>query len=267
MIQSIKKIAISLGLLSIFAIPSLAQCTLPNSAFQGGEFLQYDLYFKYGLINTKAGNASLRTTSTTYNGQSAYRIDMLTKSTGVVDAAFSVDDTLKAFVNTGLAPLAFFKYAHEDGDYNVERINYTYANNAVSISTTRTKNGKHRYTETINTNQCTYDFVSVVSFARALNYPAMKNGNRTRISFISGKKRQNMDIVLQGTETIKANDGKKYSCYKLSLVTSDDAFQNKKEAMKIYLSADSNRIPIRIESSLKIGSMRVILKRSQGLKN
>ena len=261
------RFAIAAALVTLPVLSALSQCTLPNNAFQGGEVLQYDLYYKYGLIYTKAGSASLKTTSTTYKGQSAYKMNMLARSTGIVGAAFSVNDTLNAYINTGLAPLYFEKFAHENDDYNVEKISYNYVNNAVKISTIRHKNGNQRHNLTLDSNQCTYDFVSVVALARVLNYGSMSNGAKTRIRFISGKEQQNMDIVFQGTENMKASDGNTYNCYKLSLVTSDNAFQNKKEAMKIYLSADPNRIPVRIDSALKVGTMRIILKSFKGLKN
>ncbi len=53
-----KKIAWIVLIVSAFlSLNAKAQCKINNTFFQAGEELTYDLYFKYGLINTKAGTA------------------------------------------------------------------------------------------------------------------------------------------------------------------------------------------------------------------
>lgn len=258
---------ITLCITTFSTTKSQAQCTLKNDAFQAGESLQYNLYFKYGLIYKNAGWATLKAANAKYSGKSGYKVDMISATTGVVRKMFPMNDTLTSYISKELTPLAHFKRAHEEGDFNSEDIYYTYSNNKVNIRTTRHKNGEFRFDDKLTVNDCTYDMMSVIYFVRALDFKNMKQGTRTRVNFITRKDRENMEIVLNGTEKIKAGDDKTYNCYVLSLVTSDDAFKNKKEAMKIYLSADDNRMPVRIDSSLKFGSMRVILKSYKGNKH
>lgn len=52
-----------------------AQCEKENIAFQSGEKITYDLYFKYGVINAKAGIGTLNTTTTNLNGKTVYKMD------------------------------------------------------------------------------------------------------------------------------------------------------------------------------------------------
>jgi hypothetical protein len=108
--------------------------------------------------------------------------------------------------------------------------------------------------------------VSVIYFARNLNYTDMQPGSATSLAFISDKTLQNMKLVYKGMEEMKGNDKKNYNCYVLSLVSTDKAFKDK-ESMKIYISADANRLPVRIDSGLKVGTMRVFISGSQGLRN
>ncbi|MFV0469974.1 MAG: DUF3108 domain-containing protein [Dysgonomonas sp.] len=267
MTQPINRFIALLSIILLAGSTIQAQCTYTNNTFQGGETLQYDLYFKYGLVYTKAGSGYLQTTDSKYSGKEAYKMDLITASSGALRKLFELNDTLSCYMSKQLTPLAYFKNAHEGGDYTKEKLYYSYANSKVNISTTRHKNGDKKFSDNLTVDQCTYDFLSVVFFARALNYSGMKVNSRTRISFISGRDRQNMDILYEGTENIKANDSKTYKCYKLSLITSDNAFQNQKEAMKIYITADENKVPVRMDTSLKIGSMRVMLRSSKGLRN
>ena len=39
-----------------FTFDANAQCDIVNTAFNSGENISYDLYFNYGLINTRAGD-------------------------------------------------------------------------------------------------------------------------------------------------------------------------------------------------------------------
>ncbi|MDH6353846.1 hypothetical protein M2132_000163 [Dysgonomonas sp. PH5-45] len=265
-----KKLINHIVLLTVMLIATgsqiMGQCKIDNTFLLAGETLQYDLYYKLGL-SPKAGWGTLRTVNTTYNGQNAYKMDLITASTGFARKIFSLNDTLTSYMSKDLSPLAYYKRAHEDDDFTDERMTYKYSGNTVSITSTRYKNGKLRFTKSFNANQCTYDMLSVVFYARSLDYSKMAKGTRSRINFLSGKTRQNMEIVYKGAETIKANDGRKYKCYKLVLITSDDAFKNQSEAMTIYISNDANRLPVRIDTGLKVGAIRVILKKVSGTRH
>lgn len=103
-------------------------------------------------------------------------------------------------------------------------------------------------------------------YARTLNYSSMKKGDEVTVESMSGRKKVKMVIEHDGKEKMKANDKKEYNCIKLILSISDDAFTDKEEAMRVYITDDKNRMPVRLDSQLKIGSTRAILKSYKGNK-
>ncbi len=254
-----------------FVMPTVwinAQCPIENSFFQSGEELTYDLYFKYGLINMKAGGVStLKTQSEKYNNKAALKMTMTAKSVGMANKVFTLSDTLICYMTNDLIPLAYIKNAHEGDEHSIENVSYDYSSFPVNIKAKLIRNGKLRFDEAITSESCIYDMMSIVYYARTLDYSSMKKGDKTTTLFLSGKNKVNMDIEYHGTENIEANDGNKYNCIKLVLVINDKAFEDKKEAMKVYITNDNNRIPVRIDSKLKIGSTRVILKSIKGNKH
>lgn len=262
-----KKATIILILSVLFSLSIGAQCKLNNTFFQAGEELTYDLYFKYGIISKKAGTSSLKTVSERYNNVDAYKMTLLARSSGAVRKIFNLDDTLSCYTTKDLVPLAYMKNALEGDDYTVERVRYNYDGQGVTLNAKRTKNGKFRFDETIKSTSCIYDMMSVVFYARTLDYSGMRKGQTTKVDFISGKKKVNMIIEYDGIETVEANDDKKYSCIKLVLSIMDDAFSDKKEAMKVYITNDDNHMPVRLDSKLKIGSTRAMLKSYRGNKH
>jgi len=252
--------------LFIIALPLWikAQCPIENRYFQAGEELSYDLYFKYGLVNTKAGTSTLKTVSEKYNNKDALKMIMTAKSTGMANKLFTLSDTLICYLTKGLIPLVYIKNAHEGSEHSKENVIYDYSQSKVTIKAKLIRNNKLRFDETITSDNCIYDMMSIVFYARTLDYSSMKKGDKRSTLFLSGKNKVNMDIEYHGSEDMDANNGNKYNCIKLVLVINDKAFEDKKEAMTVYVTNDNNRIPVRIDSKLKIGSTRVILKSIKG---
>lgn len=267
----INKITIRLIiLLSIFTFSSIqlkAQCEVYNNSFKGGEFLEFDLYFKYGLIYTKAGNSTLSVYDAKYKNKDAYKLMLTANSVGAAKAVFSISDTLTSYTTKSVVPLAYLKHAHEGGDYRTENATYDYSSGKVKLRNINKKNNRLRYDTTLVANGCMYDMLSIVYYSRTLDYDNMKKGDQVTVSFLSGRKKVNMHIEHHGFESVSANDGRKYNCIKLVLMINERAFEDKNEAMKVYITDDLNRIPIRIDSKLKVGSTRALLRSYRGQRN
>ncbi|MFR9165391.1 MAG: DUF3108 domain-containing protein [Dysgonomonas sp.] len=255
-------------IISVICLHTLnAQCKIDNIYFQSGEVLEYDLHFKWGLISKKSGWAKLKTLDAKYNGQDVYKISLSSASTGTARSFFKLNDTISCVLTKDLVPLAFTKDAHEDDDYTKERVTYNYSDGKIKTRSVRHKNGNFKFDETFETKDCIYDMMSIVFYARTLDYGHMRKGDKVNVNFISGKKRLKMTIVHDGTEKLKVGDDNKYNTIRLVLKISDDAFENSEEAMKVYITNDNNRLPIRIDSKLKVGNARVILKSFKGNKH
>jgi len=262
-----KKIAVvALILLTSLSLNAQTQCKVDNKYFQAGEQLTYDLYWKKGFVNMKAGHSTLNTVSQTYNGQDAYKTTLTAKSSGMVDKVFFINDTLSAYYTKQIVPLAFYKNAEEGKNHTIENMTYAYSGGKVNVHTKRVRDGEQKFDENITVNSCVYDMVSVVLYARTLDYSGMKKGDEKRVDFITGKKKAYMIIEHGGIENVKANDDKTYSCIKLVLSIQTEAFEDKEESMKVYITNDNNRLPVRLDTKLNFGSTRAMLKSYRGNK-
>ena len=251
-------------LFSIFSYTMSGQTKIKNNAFKAGEKLTYDLYYKYGILNMKGGRATLNTESTTYNGKEAYKLTLHASTSGLVNSIFSVDDTLTSYMNKDLVPQLFIKGASEGNDYTRERQLYSYQNGKTSIRSIRYRNGAFSFDENIVTDRCTYDMMSILAYARTLDYSKMQRGENTQVQFITGKRLVNMYIRYMGTSQMKVNNGKSYEAVELSLMILDDAFVDQEEAMRVWITNDENKLPLQIHTNLKVGEMRSVLKDFSG---
>lgn len=264
------RITITTILFFLFAFSSMplkAQCEANNNSFKEGEFLEFDLYFRYGLIYTKAGISTLSVADVKYKNKDAYKMMLTANSVGAAKVVYSLADTLTSYTTKHIVPLAYQKDAHEGSDYRTERATYDYSSGKIRLRNINKKNNSLRYDTTLVSDKCIYDMLSIVYYARTLDYNKMKKGDQVTVSFLSGRKKVNMNIEHHGFESVQANDGRKYNCIKLILAINERAFEDKNEAMKVYITADPNHIPIRIDSKLKVGSTRALLKSYKGQRN
>ncbi|WP_298653842.1 DUF3108 domain-containing protein [uncultured Proteiniphilum sp.] len=263
-----KTISIVIVLFSLFTFMQVsAQCKLTNTAFASGEDIRYDLYLNFGFLNARAGRGSLSVTEANYRGENAYKMVMLLNTSGLAGNIYTVNDTLTSFIDKDLRPLLFTKEAFEGRDYSVERQSYIYEGNKLKIRAFRIWNGEEQFDEVVSSDQCTYDYLSVLPYIRNLDYTGMKPGDRHPIRFISGRKSVNMYVNYQGISSVKANNGEKYEVINLSLTILDEAFSNQKDALKASITNDKNRIPVIIDTTLKIGSVRAVLRDVSGVRH
>jgi hypothetical protein len=247
--------------------PAKAQCKLTNTAFKSGENIQYDLYFDFGLLKARAGRGSMQIMDANYRGENAYKTVMMLNTSGLAGNLYTVNDTLTSYIDHDIRPLLFTKEAFEGKDYSVERQSFTYKEGKISIRALRSRNNVERFDEVVTTDQCTYDYLSVISYVRNLDYTDMKVGNRHYIRFISGKKPVDMYVNYLGPSSVKTNDGKTYNVINISMTIHDDAFTNPKEALRASITNDENRLPVIIDTSLKMGSVRAVMRHVSGMRH
>ena len=252
---------------SMLSHVAFGQTKIVNKAFDAGEKLTYDLYYKYGLINVKGGKSTLNTESTVYNGKDGYKLTLNASTGGLINSIYTIEDTLTSYIDKDMVPLLFTKGAAEGKDYTRERQIYKYQNGKTSIRAIRYRNGVLSFDENIITDRCTYDMMSILAFVRTLDYSKMQRGHNTQVQFLSGRRLVNMYIRLLGRSSIKVNNGKSYEAMELSLMILDKAFVDQEEAMRVWITDDENKLPLKINSKLKIGEMQVVLKDFSGIKH
>ena len=107
---------------------------------------------------------------------------------------------------------------------------------------------------------------------KLLNFP-LKIGNRwtARLHIQEGwgdwedtHKYSEYEIV--DRETIKTDLGK-IECYKLRPQLVVDRVFKDEDDMTIWVSADANKIPIRVQANIYVGSVKVDITKASGLKN
>lgn len=247
-----KRLIFSIFILVLASANWISAITLPN------EDLKYKVTYKWGLINTQAGRATLSLRS---DGKK-YKSTLIARTEPWADRIFSIRDTLQGDMNLDFSPIKYVKIAHENGKYIREQIDYTVVGNNYTgnCSRYRIRKGDTDFStelRTISATGTTVDMISVFYYLRTLDFPSMTKDESMRINIFSGKKKELLNIRFEGNKTIEI-DGKKYNTYHLSFKFASEDGKKSSDDIDTWISADNRRIPIKLEGCLPIGKIRCL---------
>ena len=170
--------------------------------------------------------------------------------TGVTNSSydwiFKVRDRYETYIDTAtLKPYKFIRNVQEGNYKKYENITFNHtANTALSTD------GVYKVPN------CVQDIISAIYYARNINFDDYKSGDKIPFSMFMDNEVYNMYIRYLGKETIKTRYGKFRAIKFKPLLVKGNMFEGG-EKMVVYVSDDENKIPVRIESPLVVGSVKV----------
>ncbi len=241
---------------------------MKNAVFQTGEVVNYDVYYNWGLIWMHAGKADFSVQEMMYKKTSAYHLKATGSSLKTFDSFFRVRDTLTSIVDKNtLLPLYAKRVAHEDKYWAQDEFHFTGAGAQTTIiGEHRRKNNQYKK-NTLTYQGTVTDMVTAFYRIRNLDIANMKENSTYSFSIVfdDDQKPFNLNFRYLGKEEIKLRNGKRYRCLKLRPLLMEGNVFKDKQGMTVWISDDENRIPVLIESSIRVGSVKVMLAGTKNL--
>ncbi|WP_372752943.1 DUF3108 domain-containing protein [Labilibaculum sp.] len=229
-------------LLFLFS-PAISRAEYPLRDTEKGEHLRYIIH--YGII--KGGKASLKIKMENIDGKDLYHATLTGKTVGLFNSLYKVKDTYESFIDPkSLLPEKAIRDIREGNYERYNEVVFDRQKNEVNS----TRSGIHKVPVG------TQDILSAFYFAR-VNYfnPDLKVGEVVKIQTFFSDKLFLLQFRFMGYENIDSKIGE-VRCYKfIPIVETGRAFKDKDD-MTIWISADANRIPVRVQFDLFIGSLR-----------
>jgi hypothetical protein len=110
------------------------------------------------------------------------------------------------------------------------------------------------------------DMISSFYFARTVDYSQAKEGDVFEFPCFVDDQVWPLKIKYLGKETIKSDVGK-IRCIKFCPVVQKGRVFKKEEDMTAWISDDKNRIPVRAEAKVLVGSIKMDLTEYSGIAN
>jgi hypothetical protein len=213
--------------------------------FKPGERLTYVL--RWGFIH--AGEAVLEVQPMTeVDGRAAYHFVMTAKSNSFIDAFYKVRDRIDAYADADMQQSLHFKKKQREGNYKRDVvITFDWSKNIAQYE----NRGKKK--DPIPLIPGSFDPLSAFY---AIRHMKMKEGSTISKPITDGKKNVVGEARVVKRETIKV-DGRSYDTFLIipDLKHVGGVFKESENAkMKIWVTADSRHIPVRLKSKVVVGS-------------
>lgn len=263
--------ALRIGILMIVWMAMGANATAQSipvrNRFNPGEITYYDLYFKWGLIMSHAGNASISMQSTTYANKPGYFYRLLFRTGGLFEKVYKMRDTIDNYYSSNMQLLFSQKRVNENDYYLIDDLAFSYGNNRVYAHS-------HRYTpektkiDTVltSTKQYMFDMLASTLYLRSLDWENMQQGDTFPFHVAIGRDRVNIRFRYAGQQIIERSETLKYRTRHFYVDIFDDAFTQSKSAAELWIGDDENHLPVKIRAKLKIGAVEVYYKNAGGLR-
>jgi len=221
-------------------------CAVRNNAFSAGEKLTFKVFYTVAGLYVAAGEASFSNTLETLNNKPVYHIVGDGKTYPFYDGFFKVRDRYESYIDTTtLQPLKFIRNIYEGGYKKYENVTFNKTTNAAI-----TNDGVFKVPT------CIQDVLSAIYYARNIDFNKFKPGDKIPFSLFLDNEVFNMYIRYLGKETVKTKYGKFKAIKFKPLLIKGTIFEGG-EKMTVWVSDDANKIPVRIESPISVGSVKV----------
>lgn len=207
------------------------------------EEMEYIL--RFGFI--KGGKATLVAQKEKLNRQQTIHYHMRGRTTGFVDKIYEVNDVYESWVDTETyLPLKSVRNVREQKYRFYDEITYDHQNDSLFSQ----KSGAKKVPDKVN------DLVSVFFYIRQNQYfDALLKGEKVQIPVFHGDELFMMELILIGNETIETKIGRK-DCYVVSPRVPKGKLFKGSDGLRIYITKDSNRLPIYAEFDLVLGALK-----------
>lgn len=237
---------IALFLSGISSLTAQGFCNISNFAFGDGEQLRYKVYYDASLFYIGAGEVTFTTHLTQFRNKPAWHVVGEGRTFSSYDWFFKVRDRYESYIDTStMLPMKFIRDVNE-GSYSKYNTVDFYHNKDVAVS----RNGTYKIPT------CTQDVISAIYFARNIDFGKYKKGDKIPFSMFLDDEVYQIYIRYMGKETVKTHYGKFHAIVFKPLLIQGTLFEGG-EKMKVWVSDDLNRIPLRINSPITVGSIKV----------
>jgi hypothetical protein len=229
-------------------------CGIRNTAFQAGETTTYKVFYTLG-VYIPAGEATFTVNLDHLNNKPVYHITGEGKTYSFYDNFFKVRDRYETFIDTAsLQPLKFIRNIYEGGYKKFENVSFNQQTN-----TAITSDGVFKVPN------CVQDVISSIYYARNIDFAKYHPGDKVPFTMFLDNETYNMYIRYLGKEEVKTKYGR-FRAIKFKPLLLKGTIFSGGENMTVYVSDDANHLPLRVESPISVGSVKVDMMNYRNLR-
>lgn len=224
-----------------------------NTAFDYGEELYYDV--GYGWIKAGEGHFKIMPRPRYVNGRESYDIKFSVKSLNSLAWIYQVHDRYNTWLDEeGIFPWRYEQHIREGG---YKRDNFAVFDQENNLAMTNR--------DTTEVPDYVHDIVSALYYVRTMELKNVKNDSIIVLNQFYEDSTYTLGIKIHNREIIEVEAGKFKTILIEPLVVEGGLFKSE-GSIKIWISDDEKKIPVKVSTKILIGSVSAELTRYKGIK-
>jgi len=236
-----------------------------NESFTKGERLHFKMTF--GFFTVGRGSAIIEPKAYRINNRDCFKVDVRARTVGMVDWVADVDDQWGSYIDTiALVPHIFYRKIREGRYKKDENTYFDHSNKKIQVEVLDKKTGKPKEPKFYDAPPQIRDMIAGFLYLRIMDFSKIKLNDTILVTGFFEDEFYKMKIVYKGKETVKTKAGK-IRCLMFKPVMPKNQLFDGENSITAYFSDDKNRIPVKIDAEMFIGSAGVELTDYSGLRN
>lgn len=261
-----KRISHILLILFFFSrLDLIAQQNSKNTAFSFGEELQFEVSFGWLVL----ADAKLQVAKKAENQAQKphYKIDVFGKTKGAATLFGKVNDNWGTYLDIE-SMLPTISYRHiEEGNYRKhEKVFFDQKNRKAKIELYDRENKILQEVHEYNVKGPVQDLVSGFYSLRNMKLSELKPGEFIVIKGFFDKEIYNIKLIYEGKDSLETDLGAKETYVFSPQIPQNKLFRGE-YPIKVWVTTDQNKIPVKIKANMFIGSLNLDIKSAKGLRN
>lgn len=245
------------------SISKITDCSQTNTAFNDKEHLVYQVYFNWGLLWLNVAQVTFNVNET----KEGYFITAIGDTYSKYEWLYNVYDEFEVMVDKStLLPKWSIKKTHENDYLKYEK--KIFNQSGKYVESYEGKDKFHLTKKVIPVDDCAQDLLSSLYFVRNFQFQNYRKGKLFDLNIFMDEKLYKLQARYDGSYGYKEVKGLgTFNTIRLSPETVAGQVFSSDKGSFIYATNDLNRIPVIIETKLKVGSLKVILHSAKNLRN
>ena len=249
-------------LLTLLCVVAQAQLYVP------GETLNYRMSYKAKLFpNTEVAKVMIQTTEAELDGKSAYKVYGIGQTAKAFNWIFPVKDAYTIWIDPASMRTMRFEADLKEGDYT-RRSTFIFDQPNGKVYTQWQTKQRPVERRTLEITENGMDAVSLYFNMRSVADDEIKEGFARDLEMVLEDTVRYLSFRYEGREVKRIKNLGRFNTLKFrcKIATSDGyAFTDGTE-FEIWISDDRNKIPLYIQSPIKVGSVQAYLSSYEGLR-
>lgn len=228
-----------------------------TSAFKDGEWFRFRIH--YGPFN--ASYATMEVNETNLDNKEVYHVEGKGKSTGLLHLFFKVDDNYQTYIDKENGqPYKFIRKIDEGGYTKDLEIKFDHEDRKAYVH-----DKKHNENRVYSIKENVHDMLSAFYYIRNhIENDDLTPGDEMSLNMFLDGENMNFKLKFLGREVVKTKFGKVATLKFRPFVLAGRVFKEK-ESLTFWVSDDANKLPVKIEADLAVGSLDADLDAYKGL--